>query len=444
MARIIPAPAKVFITNTSDDPVPVVIEGATSPGSGAVIVERGDSINNDAFGRSRISLPQLRLSTIFDTGKRPLFWGETTVGTGLAVHLPDEYCIRMQVSLNADEVIRQTKEYFVYRAGQSQLIFATFRMDTPETNLEQEVGYYDANNGIFLQTKDTAINIVKRSDTSGAPLDTVIPQSQWNIDTLDGTGPSELTLDITKSHILVIDFQWLGVGRVRVGFDIDGVVVPVHQFLHANVITETYMRNPKLPVRYRIAATGVLTGTRHMKQICATLIREGGDEEPSVQREVDSGTTSATVGTAWQTVLGVRLASADARRTIRIVGADYMNLDANDPVQFGVILNPGGTGGATWASVAQSESIAEYSRSVISITVDGSGDPSTGVVLPIGAYAGGAAGNRGSVSSTAQPEETISLASDIPGTTVDEAWIIARVSTGTAPVRGILKFAEIR
>jgi hypothetical protein len=52
--------------------------------------------------------------------------------------------------------------------------------------------------------------------------ETVVPQTNWNIDKLDGTGISGITLDISKAQILWMDIEWLGLGTVRIGFVING------------------------------------------------------------------------------------------------------------------------------------------------------------------------------------------------------------------------------
>jgi hypothetical protein len=211
-----------------------------------------------------------------------------------------------------------------------------------------------------------------------------------------------------------------------------------------NSLDVVYMKTPKLPVRYRIKADGAIGGATSMKQICAAVIREGDGDEPQIVREIDSGNAAINVATAWETVVGLRLKAGNNRATIRIIGANYLNQDGTDPVQFAVIINPAGTGAASWANVAQSNSIAQYSRSNIAITVDGSGDPSSGVALPLGQFVGAAGAGRGGTGGEALLQEGLGVAADIAGTALDEAWIVARVTTGTADVRGVLQFIEIR
>jgi hypothetical protein len=66
----------------------------------------------------------------------------------------------------------------------------------------------------------------------------IVPQSQWNVDRLDGTGPSKVNIDFTKSQIFVTDYQWLGVGRVRFGFYAYGKIHYCHQILNIKSLSK--------------------------------------------------------------------------------------------------------------------------------------------------------------------------------------------------------------
>ena len=81
--------------------------------------------------------------------------------------------------------------------------------------------------------------------------DLKIPQSQWNIDKCDGTGPSGYNLDLTKMQMFYIDYSWYGAGFIRWGFrGPDGNVIYCHKMINNNVNTEAYMRSGNLPGRY--------------------------------------------------------------------------------------------------------------------------------------------------------------------------------------------------
>ena len=79
--------------------------------------------------------------------------------------------------------------------------------------------------------------------------------------------------------------QWLGVGRVRVGFNINGVIYYAHYFNNANNLGSVYMSTPNLPVRYEVSSTG---GSVTLDQICCTVQSEGGNSQMGTIRSINS------------------------------------------------------------------------------------------------------------------------------------------------------------
>jgi hypothetical protein len=224
-------------------------------------IKATDSPSIDAFGRWRVSNPE----TIFDSKQlhdnAPLIYDDQEVSGGSTTSSHSTATASTTIGVGATTAgkrVRQSFMRFNYQPGKSQLIFCTGVLDKSGggTGITRGFGYYDDNNGLFLQDKEGVIQFVKRSSTSGSPVDTEVNQSSWNIDTMDGTGASGITLDFSKAQILVIDFEWLGVGRVRMGFVVDGIVYYCHQFNHANSVSTVYMSTPNLPVRYEIDNDG--------------------------------------------------------------------------------------------------------------------------------------------------------------------------------------------
>ena len=78
-----------------------------------------------------------------------------------------------------------------------------------------------------------------------------VKQADFNIDTLDGTGPSGYTLDGGRMQMLGIEYSWYGAGyaqwMVRAQ---DGTMVPAHRRPNNNINYEAYMRSGNLPARY--------------------------------------------------------------------------------------------------------------------------------------------------------------------------------------------------
>lgn len=83
--------------------------------------------------------------------------------------------------------------------------------------------------------------------------DLVVPQSQFNIDRLDGTGPSGYTLDISKMQMIGMQWTWYGAGFIDYMLrGSDGNYVFCHRIRNSNVNTEAYMRTGNMPVRYEV------------------------------------------------------------------------------------------------------------------------------------------------------------------------------------------------
>jgi len=110
-------------------------------------------------------------------------------------------------------------------------------------------------------------------------IDIRVPQSKFNYDKIDGTGPSGFNIDITKMQMYAIQYSWYGAGFID--FMIRGPLgefVTVHRFTNNNVNSEAYMRSGNLPTRYEVSnftslgklstATGI--GTTSLSLVDAT------------------------------------------------------------------------------------------------------------------------------------------------------------------------------
>ncbi len=264
----------------------------------------------DAFGRVRISTPL----TLFDSTNRyesdPHFDTSTSTG-GSITHLPNESTVRMDVTTaSGSEVVRQTYRSFPYQPGKSLLILTTFVMNTAKTGLRQRVGYFSTQNGLYFQQNDSTVSFVLRSYTSGSVDNSrEVTQANWNGDKLDGTGKSGYTIDLTKSQILFIDIEWLGVGSVRCGFVIEGKFIVAHTFHNANIYSAVYMTTATLPVRYEITNTSVTASSSSLKQICSTVMSEGGYEQVAADSVIRRTTSLGSITTTFLPLISMRLAS---------------------------------------------------------------------------------------------------------------------------------------
>lgn len=238
----------------------------------------------DAFGNLRVSTG----STLFGASQEytfhPLLWDHYTASGGTATHSvnTNSSVLSTASTTSGARAIRQLKIYLRYTPGKSQLVKVTGTLrkgSSPTGAAFAGVGYYDDDNGLFFKDSSTGVSVVKRTNTSGSVVETQVNQANWNLDKLDGTGPSGLVVDWTKEQIFVTDFQWLGVGRVRMGLAVMGSVVYVHEFQHANQTTVVYIRTANLPVRYEVFNSGGTGSNISLEAVCASVESEGGVNE---------------------------------------------------------------------------------------------------------------------------------------------------------------------
>lgn len=331
----------------------------------------------DAFGRARSSSPL----TLFDSFNRykdnQKFATSNTAGANTQYNAnTSTVLMNVGTSIN-QEVIRESTLVFAYQPGKSLQIINTFVMGEAKTGLRQRVGYFGAENGVYLERDGEEIAFVVRSSSNNSIVDTRIVQSDWNVDKLDGVGVSKKTLDLDKANIFFIDVEWLGVGTVRCGFVIDGQLIHCHSFHHAGIEDEVYMSTAVLPVRYEIKNTAGTASVSTLKQICSTVISEGGYSLSGKPRtfglELNQQKALTTIATYYP-VISIRINPAypDA-----IIVPTNMGLLPIDSGLYKYKLVKGGTfTGDTWANTSTNSPVQYQSNT--SATFTGGEDLHTG------------------------------------------------------------------
>jgi hypothetical protein len=325
---------------------------------------------------------------------------------------------------------------FNYQPGKSQFILLTGVMGSGASGITQRIGYFDDDNGLLFAVEDGILKVVRRSSTSGSPVDASVAQASWNIDTMDGSGPSGITIDLTKTQIFCIDFEWLGVGRVRFGFVVDGQIFYCHEFLNANALTEVYMSTPNLPLRYEISNDGSGPSAT-MDHVCTSTISEGGTQDLGILRfrstRGGGSFVNADVAGTQYGIIGLRLQSAKLGAIVKMVSFSMLN-STNDDYEWRFVLNPvlGGVA-PTWKDQANSVlQTAIGERNTPGTTV------SNGVQLQ-GGFVKSAA-NAGAI--LAELENAIRLGAAIDGTR-DELWLVCRPLQPNADIDATLTWREL-
>jgi hypothetical protein len=329
--------------------------------------------NTDAFGRLRVSQPY----TLFDSSNRYAVdnqFDTSTITGGSTSFLTNEASVAMiTTTASGAEVVRQSYRVFPYQPGKSLLCLATFQAATAKTNLRQRIGYFGTQNGVYFQINNTTNSFVLRSYTSGAVDNSrYADQADWNGDKLNGSGESGLTLDLTKPQILWMDFEWLGVGSVRCGFIINGAYIVCHTFNTANVYgTSVYMTTATLPVRYEITNTGTTSATSTLKQICSSVVSEGGFEQTSIDhaaRRTSVFTNIDTTATFFP-IVSIRLISTALGAVVIPNRVQFLPI-TNQNYEIVLLKNPTLTG-ATWAATVPSDANVEYDIAATAISATG-------------------------------------------------------------------------
>lgn len=417
----------------------LVVDGELILDGGEVVVlstAEATQFPLDAFGRVRVSDP----ITIFDAGHQynlnPLVWDTgLSSGTGAVTHLPNESAVELSTGGTASgaKAVLQSKIYHRYQPGKSQLIMCTGAFGVATADVRKRYGYFDADNGTFFEQTGTGVGAVLRSRTTGSIVDTRIEQADWNLDKLDGTGPSRITIDFEKAQIFLFDMEWLGVGRVRFGIVLGGSIIYVHEFSHINTLIGPYMTSANLPIRAEIENTAIAAGTATWKQVCASVISEGGQEDDrAFLFSGGNGIATVAVG-ARRPILSLRpklLFNGITNRGQVVPSEIDLYTDANAHYEF--VLN-GALTGASFAS-AGADSIAELDVAATAIA------GGTVVEESFVTTAGGASRGEGRNGLLGR----LALVLNAVGDTADTLSIVATSFAGTADMSAAVTWKEFR
>lgn len=343
-----------------------------------------DGTNTDAFGRLRTSNP----FTLFDSQSRfgaDIHYSYVTDTGGTTTYNTNQSSVALSVTTTSGSTaVAQTFRVFPYQPGKSMLTMQTFTMTAAKTGLVQRVGLFSAYNGVFLEQGPNGVTFVIRTYTSGSVSDArYVAQADWNGDKLNGSGPSGITLDLTKTQILWFDIEWLGVGNVRCGFIIDGAFVVCHTFQNANINTLVYMQTATLPLRLEITNTGTTASASTLTMICSTVISEGGYEQISSTNIARSDGTGVSIsnatGLSFTPIISIRINSSYFGA---VIIPSIINFMATAQGNYEVALIRNGTlTGATWAAGAISGGMVDVDTAATAVTATTDGIVQTDYVV---------------------------------------------------------------
>jgi hypothetical protein len=389
---------------------------------GQILQKGPDSGTFDAFGRQRFSEPFTLFDSMLRYTKRTDLWDEKVVGSGTTSYLFNESSLDLVTTVaSGDSVLRRSRRHFPYQPGKSLLVMASFVGNEPLAGLVQEVGYFDDDNGIILRANGEEIELVIRSSASGSAEEERVPQSEWNIDKLP-------ELNFSKANIFMTDLEWLGVGRVRAGFVIDGEMRYCHEFNHANIIDTVYMTSAILPVSYKISNSSSIASPARLKQICSSVVSEGGYQPVGPIYVTGRGASNFSSISSEEMVAAIRMASGRTDNIIIPAQIDASlggNPASNIVAQWRLRLNP--TVSGTWLPAANDRGNVE---------VMSSGTFSGGTVIGAGLVA-----SRGAVEFDPQSGLALSLGQDIDGNS--DIVVLTVQCSSAEKATGLLGWREV-
>lgn len=360
------------------------ITSRLSPNIDASIIQNSISVFNnsaenslDAFARLRVSYPTTLLDIRFPgqtDGSANFLKNNLQITTDASGSYTGTYG-NSQLIVDASGTgyyISQTRNYCVYQPGKSLLFMASGIIDPSNNNYTTRIGYFDnvvpltnpliVRNGLYFQHSDGFCSVNVKNNTT-----TTINQSDWNIDKLNGTGLSGLSLDFRKAQLFVIDMEWLGVGRVRFGFYAYGKIQYCHQVTNINILTSPYTNSINLPICYSIHNSTVGGGTsNNFKQICSTVISEGGYTPLGRPFSIGTGTVSISVSGTEEPILFLRGNVANPNyyhQNIIPTEISMICVDSNNGIYYRLEYFLAGTYTGTqptWSNVNSNYSVAQY------------------------------------------------------------------------------------
>ncbi len=397
-----------------------------------------DSPLLDAFGRLRTTAPFTIFNSKLLHDAAPLQWADAATsgaGTG-SVYNANQASVTLSVSAGtAGTRTRRTRRRFNYQPGKSQQVLMTGILGAASTGITKRVGVFDDSNGLFFQLDGSGVSVGRRSNVTGTPVDTLVPQADWGKARLDGSkdgGP--VTLNTATEQIFTIDYEWLGSGRVRFGFNIDGINVHVHDMKHSNILPTVYMSTPNLPLSYEIENDGT-GGADSITAICSTIISEGGREDLGPLFTGVSSRSAPVNGNSIGVTYALVGLRQKAARLDTVLQLDALSVLAatNDDFLWEILLNPTVAGTFDYADFAGSSAqVAEG---------DTSGNPSANTVTDGLSFVGGFSRSLQAVREL--PKLDLPLGSDLAGVR-DEAVLVVTPLTVNADFFGSLTWRELQ
>jgi hypothetical protein len=390
-------------------------------------ISYSDGPDMDAFGRLRVAAVTnlLDIKHVYD--KNPLQVDEIISGSATSVFSQEYARVRMSTTAINGFVIRQTKTRPIYQPGKGQLFEASFSNFQLQGNVIKRVGAFSSStvspyntvfDGFFLESDGTT-SIISFNIWRSGTLVYNSPLSSWSNDNFD-----PLNIDWSESNLLMVDYQWLGVGRMRFGLNIGGRTLYFGEHNCANEEPDVYMSSPNQPIRYEIRQTGISIGTKYLDMICSQTSSEGSlNGLYSTVGIIHSSSSSLSTSGTKYPYIGYRLKTGYKAVTSQYNSLSILNT-SNDNYLCTIEYNPTLSATPTWTDIPNSP--FQYSLGTGTSTISSDGHIMSSLIGQAGMSA---------LTTLKIDDNQIRVGSNIDGT-LDEMWVCITPLSNTATFLG--------
>ncbi|BAT22668.1 hypothetical protein [Yellowstone lake phycodnavirus 3] len=228
-----------------------VYEPVATNGENSLVVNIADP--RTAFGELSVAANTPISQTDFVYGINTVITSNVVVGSNATVGVSNGLLsVTANAATGASMAMFRPKKFIKYRPGESSVtrITGLFTAGAPANSLQfVGTGFLEPSSNVMLDGmgfgyQGSSFGIIWTRNSSIQ----FIPQSSWNLDTMQGTGKSGFTLDPTKINIFQLKFQYLGGGNLffYVMPSTSGRWVLVHMVQNAGTLTTPVFRDPTM------------------------------------------------------------------------------------------------------------------------------------------------------------------------------------------------------
>lgn len=330
----------------------------------------------DPFNRPYFVQPIEIGSSDHRLGKLPRDWDESILGAATSTANLLTATVEMATTTaSGDSVIRQTYRQFEYIRGNAQFVIISLNPGAGAVSGNNRLwGLGDERNGVFFGVDGNGFKVVRRSYTSGITVDETIYQQNFNGDKLDGTGPSGVTIDLSKHNLFKIQYSWLGTNQIQFRYIYNGQQYIVHTINKANTLSTPWSQSGSYPIRIENTNTGAAASAVTMSISCSAVFTAGSSKEISTYGAISTGTNAITIGVTPSVVAGIRLRPDRRYIGINAESYDILPISGAGVAYYQVILRPTLTG-ATWTNYSEASQILTNTPTYV---------PGTGEIIQVG------------------------------------------------------------